>query len=351
MRLKRSVTAMLMAVMLSFGTVFAAAEQVQADSQQGQESVQNQTQTEATTQTETATAAQTETAAQTQESRVFKKGKYYYYRKQNGSIRKKAGFVRDGDKLYYVRKGGKIMTGKTFKVGKKKYRAFKNGVIAVGVYRWEKKWYFSDQNGRWIKKECVVSWNDSLYYLNKNGIVAMNAAVAFKNVPYLADESGRLTMLEIPDAGDNPVAAVAKSQVGVMTGKTYWKWYFHSKFINTDKTPWCGTFVAWCYNQAGMYDRLSGVTSYGNLGYVPSYSRYANKKNKWVNRADAQPGDVVVFGKNRHVGIIEGISGGCLITIEGNTGPTAAFGCGKAGAVCRKAYKLDDKDIKGILRP
>lgn len=328
-RIRKAAVSMLLILMLSFGAVLAGAEQTQADSEQDLQTLQTQEQT----------------------SRIFSKGKDYYYLDQDGSVRKTAGFVLDLGNLYYVSKGGKIVAGETFNVRKDKYRAYKNGVIATGIYKWGKKWYFSDQNGRCIEKECIVSWNDSQYYLDRNGVVAMNKAVAFNNVPYLADPAGRITPLEIPDGGSDPVVAVAKKQVGVMTGRKYWKWYFHSKFINTDRTPWCGTFVAWCYKQAGEYDRLSAARKYGNLGYVPSYSHFASSREKWISKSAAQPGDVVVFGKNRHVGIVEGISGSCLITIEGNAGPTAAFGCGKAGAVCRKAYKLSDKDIKGIVRP
>jgi len=335
-RIRRALVSLLLMMMLSLGTVFTYADDQSVPADSGQPAQ---------------AAAENASPAPQPLSRIVRKGKYYYYKNASGKIRKKKGFVSDLGNRYYVKKGGKIVTGKTFKVGKNKYRAYKNGVIATGIYKWDGKWNFSDQKGRWIKKESVVSWNGDLYYLNKKGVVARNAAAAFNNVPYLADEAGRLTALEVPDGGGSPVVAIAKSQVGIMTGKTYWKWYFHMKFIDTDRTPWCGTFVAWCYNQAGMYDRISVAQKYGNLGYVPSYSRFADKKKKWVNRAEAQPGDVAVFGRDRHVGIVEGISDGCLITIEGNAGPTAAFGCGKAGAVCRRVYKLGDSDIKGIVRP
>lgn len=56
---------------------------------------------------------------------VLRKGKYYFYRDSKGKIRKKAGFVTWNGNKYYVRKGGRIQTGKTFKVGKFTYRANK----------------------------------------------------------------------------------------------------------------------------------------------------------------------------------------------------------------------------------
>lgn len=60
---------------------------------------------------------------------VLRKGKYYFYRDSKGKIRKKAGFVTWNGNKYYVRKGGRIQTGKTFKVGKFTYRANKKGQI------------------------------------------------------------------------------------------------------------------------------------------------------------------------------------------------------------------------------
>ena len=72
---------------------------------------------------------------------------------------------------------------------------------------------------------------------------------------------------------------------------------------------------------------------------------------QWINRADAKGGDIIIFGRNSHVGLVEGITGEYIITIEGNAGPTAVIGSGKPGAVVRNAYRIDSKKIKGIIRP
>ena len=341
-------------LMLSLGTAFAYADDQSAQTA-GSVQVQEDTSQNSGEQTQTGDQNQTqnETPAPAPKpvSRIVKKGRYYYYKNANGKIRKKKGFVTDLGNRYYIKKGGKIVTGKTFKVKKKKYRAYSNGVIATGVYKWGGKYYYSDSLGRWIKKECIVSWQGNSYYLNKKGVVVMNTAFGYNSVPYLADAQGRLKRLAIPDGGGNPVVAVAKSQVGIKTGKKYWKWYFKTKFKNSNSTPWCGAFVAWCYNSAGLYSMISGIRSYGNLGYVPSYSKYANSKAKWVNKAAAQPGDIIVFGKNRHVGLVEGVVDGCIITIEGNTSINQTIRWGKKGFVARKAYRINSSDIKGVIHP
>lgn len=284
-------------------------------------------------------------------SRIIKKGKYYYYKAANGKIRTKAGFVTDLGKKYYVRKGGKIKTSSSFKVSKKTYRADKYGVIKTGVYKWNGYYYYSDTSGVLQTKEGFVTWNGSRYYVKKGGKIIVNEGFSAKNIPYAADTSGRAVALAIPDGDGSPVIDVAKAQVGIMTGKTYWVWYYKTKFRDTDRTPWCGAFVAWVYNKAGLYKKITVAKKFGPLGYVPSYSRYANKYNKWVKKSEARGGDIIVFGANRHVGLVEGITDGYIITIEGNAGPTAAIGCKKPGAVVRNAYKINSSKIKGVIRP
>ena len=99
---------------------------------------------------------------------------------------------------------------------------------------------------------------------------------------------------------------------------------------------------------AGRYDK---IRSAGNIAYVPSYSRFADSRSRWVKKSKARGGDIIIFGYNRHVGIVERVYKGYIFTIEGNAGPDAEVGTGRPGAVARMVYKLDDRDIKGVIRP
>lgn len=78
---------------------------------------------------------------------ILKIGKAYYYADGKGVIRTARGFVSCSGRLYYVQNGGQILAGKTFKLGKKTYRAAGNGVIMRGVYKWGKYYYYSDSKG------------------------------------------------------------------------------------------------------------------------------------------------------------------------------------------------------------
>lgn len=372
-RVRRTLTALLLMFVLSFSTVFAETktqpentgdpvqteDPVQPDNPvQPEDPVQPEVPTETGDSTEQVTetpqpapAVQAPAPVPAATSQIIKKGKYYYYKYSNGNIRKKAGFVTVDGKKYYIRKGGKIRTSKTFKVKKKYYRANKDGVIKTGVYKWKGYLYYSSASGVLRKKEGFVTWNGNRYFVKKGGKIVTNAGFAVKNIPYAADKAGVIKVLPVPGGDGSPVIDVAKAQVGIMTGKTYWVWYYKTKFKNTDRTPWCGAFVAWCYNAAGMYDKVTVAKKFGPLGYVPSYSRYADKNGKWVKKSEAKGGDIIIFGRNMHVGLVEGVVGDYIITIEGNAGPTAAIGSGKPGAVVRNAYRIDYKKIKGIIRP
>ena len=345
-RIRRTLITLLLMFVLSFTTVLAETES-QTDT--GGESVQTVVSAEANDTNTQVTEPKPATTVPT--AKIVKKGKYYYYKDAKGKIRTKAGFVTVDGKKYYVRKGGKIKTNATFKIKKKYYRADKYGVIKTGVYKWNGYYYYSDASGVLRKTAGFVTWNGNSYYVKKGGKIIVNDCFTANNMPYVADSTGIAVMLQIPDGDGNPVVEIAKAQVGIMTGKTYWVWYYKTKFIDTDRTPWCGAFVAWCYNAAGMYDKITVAKKFGPLGYVPSYSRYADKYKKWVDKKEARGGDIIVFGKNRHVGLVEGISGDYIITIEGNAGPTAAIGCKKPGAVVRSVYRINSSSIKGIIRP
>ena len=332
---KRVSITLLLIVSLSFGSVFAAAN--------------------------SSAPAQTKTNVQTAKaapSPIIKKGNYLYYKQSNGKIRTSAGFVSYNGSKYYVSKGGRIITGRTFRVGKYNYRSYSNGRIITGIYKWGKegRLYYSDpKTGRWVqikshRCQTGVKWKGNWYYLQTNSSVAVNRPVVINNLPYYANAKGICTPIGI-NKTYNSVVKVARQQIGKRTKaqvKGFWTWFFGTRFVDTDVPPWCGTFVGWCYKKAGLYKRIRGI---GNIGYVPRYSSYARRNGKWVRKTNARPGDIIVFGRDRHVGIVERVYKGYIYTIEGNSGPDAEVGTRKPGAVTRRIYKLTDSDIKGVLRP
>lgn len=151
---------------------------------------------------------------------------------------------------------------------------------------------------------------------------------------------------------------VAKSQVGYIEGpkdnETKYGAYTKANF-----QPWCGSFVNWCANEAGV--------KIPNTVYTPGGAEAFKKAGAWIDGdiADPEPGDIAYFdfpsdGVNRisHVGIvIEDNEDGTVWCIEGNTSGTKKGSQRNGGEACKKlrAYKKNKAgemiSIVGFGRP
>jgi len=64
----------------------------------------------------------------------------------------------------------------------------------------------------------------------------------------------------------------------------------------------CSGFVFYVYKQAGLLDRIGG----GRMTVAGYHNWFASRGNASRSVADAQPGDVLVWGSNHHTGIYVG---------------------------------------------
>lgn len=110
------------------------------------------------------------------------------------------------------------------------------------------------------------------------------------------------------------IMKIAASQVGYKeSGKDitkYGAWY------GMNGNPWCAMFVSWCAAQAGVPQSVIPKKS-----YVPDIVSFYISRGRYRTRGSYTPkkGDIVFFGESDHVGLVEGVSGNNVITIEGNT--------------------------------
>lgn len=122
---------------------------------------------------------------------ILKIGKAYYYADGKGVIRTARGFVSCSGRLYYVQNGGQILAGKTFKLGKKTYRAAGNGVIMRGAYKWGKYYYYSDSKGVLRTAKGRFRWKSNTYYCNKGGKLTTKKMVKSGKYYYYFDSAAR----------------------------------------------------------------------------------------------------------------------------------------------------------------
>lgn len=143
---------------------------------------------------------------------------------------------------------------------------------------------------------------------------------------------------------------VAKSQVGYIEGpkdnETKYGAYTKANF-----QPWCGSFVNWCANEAGV--------KIPNTVFTPSGAAAFKKAGAWIDGdlADPEPGDIAYFdfpndGADRisHVGIvIEDNEDGTVWCIEGNTTGDGKKGSQRNGGEACKKLRAFKKNKAGVM--
>ena len=151
---------------------------------------------------------------------------------------------------------------------------------------------------------------------------------------------------------------VAKEEIGTIEGPKDNETKY-GKFTKTDFQPWCGSFVNWCGNEAGV--------KIPNTVYTPGGAAAFKKAGRWYDAqiCDPDPGDIAYFdfpgdGVDRisHVGIvIKDNEDGTVWCIEGNTSGDPKKSQRNGGEVVKKlrAYKKNKANVQisivGFGRP
>lgn len=110
------------------------------------------------------------------------------------------------------------------------------------------------------------------------------------------------------------IVQVALTQVGYKEGPgssngnytKYGVWWGNSTIA------WCGVFVSWCADQAGVPQSVLKHTGWANASSFGLSTFTAKQKTP-------QPGDLFFRDVNQHVGLVYKVEGNVFYTIEGNT--------------------------------
>lgn len=153
----------------------------------------------------------------------------------------------------------------------------------------------------------------------------------------------------------NKVVNLAQRQVGYKeSGKNqtkYARWFDNEawQWFNTKKqgAEWCAIFVCWLIAQNEILGAKKALEFLGCpapknncAAGVPFLYEYLTAKGyKLVDKTKGQLGDIIVLYSKKHVGIIETVSNGKYITIEGN----------KNNQVGRGSYKLSSSTISAVF--
>ncbi len=153
-------------------------------------------------------------------------------------------------------------------------------------------------------------------------------------------------MSNYPEGTAARVVEVALAEVGTIEeGNNLTK---YGKFTKADGLPWCGSFVNWCFNQAGV--KLPSMVS------TAMGAHKLKEVSRWHD-TDPQIGDLAFMdfphdGVDRisHIGIVVGVSGKTITTIEGNTSGTGDQRNGGMVMIKQRAFG-SGKEVVGFGRP
>lgn len=122
----------------------------------------------------------------------------------------------------------------------------------------------------------------------------------------------------------NKVIEIATAEIGVVEepiNKVKYNDWIYGKPINGAQYAWCGAFVSWCFDQAGMNLGNIGL----KLGFVGCPYAVA-RISKWGKQVTVPTEGCVVFydwngdGNFDHTGIfVKDLGKGLFEAIEGNT--------------------------------
>lgn len=148
--------------------------------------------------------------------------------------------------------------------------------------------------------------------------------------------------------------AIAETQLGFFSPEdvrnkyTEWNGTIESFPDEGYGYAWCHAFVSWCANQAGISTEIIPRTAGTATGKEYFLNRYRFQYSNYHGGLyTPQRGDLVYFnwnggaGNPNHVGIVTGVSGDTVDTIEGNSG----------NAVKRKQYSVYSYEIMGYGCP
>ena len=118
--------------------------------------------------------------------------------------------------------------------------------------------------------------------------------------------------------------------------------------------PWCDCFVDWCFTKAYGTTVAKELECGGNGDfYTPTSAQRYKNKGQYHTGSDVKIGDQIFFKNSTricHTGIVVGVSGNTITTIEGNTSGASGV-IANGGGVCKKTYQIGYSRIDGYGRP
>lgn len=140
------------------------------------------------------------------------------------------------------------------------------------------------------------------------------------------------------------IIALAKTQIGVTeeppgSNNVIYNTAYYGHPVSGPEYLWCVVFIWWLFRELGASDLFCGGNATAWCGYVKDW---AIRNNQWVTDG-YKPGDLVLFdwnsdGELDHIGLVVGVTGNALTTVEGNVSEKVGQ-CTRSGITMVGAYR------------
>lgn len=121
------------------------------------------------------------------------------------------------------------------------------------------------------------------------------------------------------------IVAIAKGEIGITEAPTnvvkYNDWFYGAR-VSGSGYPWCGAFIAWCANQAGISTDV--IPAYASTTLFQSFYKNQGRYFAYSSGYTPKEGDLIFFDWDGyrsgvdHVGIVISCKDGVITTVEGN---------------------------------
>jgi hypothetical protein len=179
--------------------------------------------------------------------------------------------------------------------------------------------------------EVIITGNNAVWDVSYYPVIRSSSVTAYK--VYNGEWSSTYECVDFEDYPRNELLQAAYSQLGDTGGDLFWQWYGYSQRVS-----WCGVFVSWCANEAGLLG-----TEIPKFDYCPTGAQWFIDNGEWLdNEKEPESGMVIFFDCNQngspdHVGLVDIVQDGMVYTIEGNSKDSVRYKC----------YPLDSDMIYG----
>lgn len=120
-------------------------------------------------------------------------------------------------------------------------------------------------------------------------------------------------------ATKSKLISILKGEVGYHEGRNASGWDNHQKYSPavpglewSQDQPWCATFATWAYQTAGVKKDTFPVTA-----SVYTAMNWYKQHNRWSEYPSI--GAQVIYGRDKHTGIVIAFDADTITTVEGNT--------------------------------